>query len=132
MAAVIIPDTADDDVCGVRHDCGGGVDGFFGNALDLVEVGIVVDLEADTDADWLVEVGEVGDDGVGEHRVRVVEDDAVGVADLSTAESDFCHVSPATPVLAWAFDFDPVADTDRAIGDEEYAGKYIRESFLGG
>jgi hypothetical protein len=70
--------------------------GFTG----FVEIDVVVHLKSNPDANGVFLEGEVGDDGVGEEVVGVVDNDAVGIADAGASEAEVDDVSPGSPMSA--------------------------------
>ena len=132
MAAGFIPKRTDDDLGGIRKNPRAFLNCFSRGLTGFVEIDVVVHLKANPDADGVFLKGEVGDDGVGEEVVGVVDNDAVGVADAGASEAEVDDVSPGPPMAADGVDFDPVAHANRSVGDEENSGEDIGESFLGG
>lgn len=132
MAAGFIPKRTDDDLGGIRKNPGAFLNCFSRGLTGFVQIDVVVHLKANPDADGVFLEGEVGDDGVGEEVVGVVDNDAVGIADAGASEAEVDDVSPGSPMSADGVDFDPVAHANRSVGDEENSGEDIGESFLGG
>ena len=131
MAAGFIPKRADDDLGGIWKNPRAFLNCFSRGFTGFVEIDVVVHLKSNPDANGVFLEGEVGDDGVGEEVVGVVDNDAVGIADAGASEAEVDDVSPGSPMSADRVDFDPVAHANRSVGDEENSGEDIGESFLG-
>ncbi len=131
MAAGFVPERAHDDFRGIGEDAWAFLNGLAGGFTSMIKIDVVVDLKADPDADGTFFEGEIGDDGIGEKVVGVVDDDAVGIADAGTAEAEIDDISPGTPVAADGVDFNTVAYPDRTVGNEKNSGEDVGESFFG-